>query len=162
MSRLDSFIRRMVAARACLDYAARLIADLPGPVFEFGLGNGRTYDHLREIPPERDIFVFERIVSAHPDCIPPPDRLILGNVMETLPEIRERFAESAALAHFDLATHDPVASQEFLIEVTPLVLPLLRRGAVVVSGPPIDRPDLTRLPLPEGADNGRYFIYRVA
>jgi S-adenosyl-L-methionine methyltransferase len=161
MSRLDSFIRRMVAARACLDHAARLIAELDGPVFEFGLGNGRTYDHLREILPRRDIFVFEKIVSAHPDCIPPSDRLIHGDVMETLPRLLPRFAESAALAHLDLATHDPVASQRFLGEVAPLMMPLLRRGAIVVSGPPIDRTDLARVALPEGADNGRYFMYRV-
>ncbi|MGH6887075.1 MAG: class I SAM-dependent methyltransferase, partial [Geminicoccales bacterium] len=49
MSRLDSFIRRLEAQRACLDLAAARIADLPGPVLELGLGNGRTYDHLREL-----------------------------------------------------------------------------------------------------------------
>ena len=47
MSRLDSFIRRLQAQRACLDRAAELVRDLPGPVVEIGLGNGRTYDHLR-------------------------------------------------------------------------------------------------------------------
>ena len=58
MSRLDSFIRRLEAQRACLEYAAGQIRDLPGPVLELGLGNGRTYDHLRELLPEREIFVF--------------------------------------------------------------------------------------------------------
>jgi hypothetical protein len=65
MSRLDSFIRRVQAQRACLDRAAELIADVPGPVLELGLGNGRTYDHLREQLPARRIFVFERLVQAH-------------------------------------------------------------------------------------------------
>ena len=67
MSRLDSFIRRLEAQRACLDRAAALVAGLAGPVLELGLGNGRTYDHLRALLPGRDIFVFERAVSAHPE-----------------------------------------------------------------------------------------------
>ena len=51
MSRLDSFIRRLEAQRACLALAAGRIGGLPGPVLELGLGNGRTYDHLRELLP---------------------------------------------------------------------------------------------------------------
>jgi S-adenosyl-L-methionine methyltransferase len=85
MSRLDSFIRRLEAQRACLEHAAGQIRDLPGPVLELGLGNGRTFDHLCELLPAREIFVFEREVRAHPDCIPDPAHLILGDVRETLP-----------------------------------------------------------------------------
>ena len=48
MSRLDSFIRRLAGAARRLELAVGLIGDLPGPVLELGLGNGRTYDHLRE------------------------------------------------------------------------------------------------------------------
>ena len=66
MSRLDSFIRRLEAQRACLDLAARRSPICRGPVLELGLGNGRTYDHLRELLPLREIFVFERDVRAHP------------------------------------------------------------------------------------------------
>ena len=51
MSRLDSFIRRLEAQRACLDLAARLIEGLEGEILELGLGNGRTYDHLRQLLP---------------------------------------------------------------------------------------------------------------
>lgn len=36
---LDSFIRRMKAQSDCLNFAARKIAELPGPVVELGLGN---------------------------------------------------------------------------------------------------------------------------
>ncbi len=70
MSRLDSFIRRALAQRDCLGDAARLIDGLPGPVIELGLGNGRTYGHLRTLLPAREIFVFDRQVMAHPDCVP--------------------------------------------------------------------------------------------
>src|SRR6202022_2543720 len=47
VSRLDSFIRRLKAQRACLDLAAGLVRGLDGEILELGLGNGRTYDHLR-------------------------------------------------------------------------------------------------------------------
>src|ERR671914_288874 len=106
MSRLDSFIRRLEAQRACLGYAAGQIRDLPGPVLELGLGNGRTYDHLRELLPKREIFVFEREVKAHPDCIPDAMHLILGDVRATLPEAGRRLPGPAALAHLDVGTGD--------------------------------------------------------
>ncbi|WP_236628291.1 class I SAM-dependent methyltransferase, partial [Sulfitobacter sp. HI0129] len=102
MSRLDLFIDRMVSQRACLDAAARLIADSHGPVFELGLGNGRTYHHLREILPNRQIHVFERAVASHPDSTPPDDMLILGDVNQTLPDALARFGATAALVHADL------------------------------------------------------------
>ena len=44
MSRLDIFIDRMVSQRACIDHAAALTQTMTGPVFELGLGNGRTFD----------------------------------------------------------------------------------------------------------------------
>ena len=62
MSRLDSMIRRLMAQRACLDAVTEMIRTLPGPILEIGLGNGRTYDHLRKRLPERSIFVFDLIV----------------------------------------------------------------------------------------------------
>ena len=82
MSRLDSFIARMQAQRDCLNFLKPAIDALPGPILEVGLGNGRTYDHLRDLFPGRDIYVFERKVAAHPDCIPPDDRLFLGEARE--------------------------------------------------------------------------------
>jgi hypothetical protein len=161
MSRLDSFIRRLEAQRACLDRAAALIAPCPGPVLEFGLGNGRTFDHLREILPARDVFVFERLVAAHPDCIPAPDRLVLGDLRETLPAARARFAGSAALAHLDVGTGEPASSRAFAASLAPLIAPLLRAGAVVVSEPPLAVPGWRALPLPDGVTDGRYHLYRV-
>ena len=49
MSRLDSFIRRLEAQRSCLALAVERSRHVPGVVLELGLGNGRTFDHLREI-----------------------------------------------------------------------------------------------------------------
>ncbi|MFN9941622.1 MAG: class I SAM-dependent methyltransferase, partial [bacterium] len=67
MSRLESFIRRLEAQRRCLDWAAQAIAGYPGAVLELGLGNGRTYDHLRDrLGPARAIYAFDRQLAAHP------------------------------------------------------------------------------------------------
>jgi S-adenosyl-L-methionine methyltransferase len=162
VSRLDSFIRRLEAQRACLDRAAALIAQVPGPVLELGLGNGRSFDHLREILPGRDIFVFERLVAAHPGCIPAPDRLILGDLRETLPLAFQRFAASAALAHLDVGTGEVGASRQLAAALAPSLAPLLRPGAIVVSEPPLAVPGWAALPVPEGVRVGRYHLYAVA
>jgi hypothetical protein len=161
MSRLDSFIRRMMAQRACLDRAADLIRDTPGPALELGLGNGRTYDHMRETMPKREIYVFERQVAAHADCVPPAEYLILGDARETLPMMWDRLPRTAALAHFDMGTGDVSANHRLAAELAPLVAPLLKSGAVVVSEPPIDLPGWRALPLPVGVREGRYHLYRV-
>ena len=96
MSRLDSAIRRLQAQRACLDHVCRLIAgpDSPvaGPVLEVGLGNGRTYDHLRQSLPGRPIYAFDRQVAAHPDCVPEAPFLLLGDFRDSLPAARTRIA----------------------------------------------------------------------
>jgi S-adenosylmethionine-dependent methyltransferase len=161
VSRLDSFIRRMMAQRACLDRAADLVRDVPGPVLELGLGNGRTYDHLREILPRREIFVFEREVLAHPDCVPPAEFLILGDARETLRAAWDRFPRLVALAHLDMGTGDGAANQRLAGELAPLIAPLMRPSAVVVSEPALDLPGWLALPLPAGVREGRYHIYRV-
>ena len=162
MSRLDSFIRRLEAQRACLDHAACLVRDLAGEVLELGLGNGRTYDHLRELFPERRIYVCERRLAAHPDCLPPPELLLLGDMRETLPGARRHLAGRVALAHFDPASGDVAASLVAAAEIAPLILPLLCRGAIVVSEPAIAIDGLVPLPLPNGVAAGRYRLYRWA
>ncbi|HEX3536095.1 MAG TPA: class I SAM-dependent methyltransferase [Stellaceae bacterium] len=160
MSRLDSAIRRLEAQRACLDAAARLIEATGGAVLELGLGNGRTYDHLRQLFPSRDIYVCERQVAAHPDCIPPADLLLLGDMRETLPRVRDRLGGRVALAHLDAGTGEAAANRGLADALLPLVLPLLRDGAVLVSDPPFAAPELSVLPLPEGVAPGRYHLYR--
>lgn len=160
VSRLDSFIRRLEAQRACLDHAAALIGGLNGVVLELGLGNGRTYDHLRELFPSRDIYVCERRVAAHPDCTPSPDRLILGDMRDTLPTARAPLGGRVVLAHLDVGTGDAVANRALAAELTPLIVPLLCAGGVLVSDPPHDDADLEALPLPDGVAPGRYHLYR--
>ena len=59
MSRLDAVIGRLKSQRSCLNAAVALIGEAPGHVLELGLGNGRTYDHLRLLFPNRNIYVFD-------------------------------------------------------------------------------------------------------
>jgi hypothetical protein len=161
MSRLDSFIRRMEAQRACLDRAADLIRDIDGAILELGLGNGRTYDHLRSLFPGRDIYVCERRVAAHPDCIPPDDRLFLGDLRETLPTtVRAQLAGRVAFAHLDVGTGDTAANIVLATELQPSIVALLRPGGVLASDPVLDSPQLEKLPLPDGIAAGRYHLYR--
>lgn len=156
MSRLDSAIRRLQAQKAALEDAAHRAAGLDGLVLEFGLGNGRTYDHLRTILPGRRIVVFDRQVAAHPDCIPPDQDLYLGDLFETLPRAVAELGRCAALAHLDIGTGDKAGSMALVARAAPLIAGLLAAGAVVVSDQPIEGvPGLSPLPLPVGVEPGR-------
>lgn len=160
MSRLDSFIRRLEAQRACLDHAARLVEDLPGPVLELGLGNGRTFDHLRNLLPTREIFVFDRQVNAHPACIPDPAHLFLGEIHVTLEQAKAHLPAPVALVHSDLGTGDPAGNARLAAWLAEQLPPLLAAGAVVVADQALVDPRLGALPLPAGVRHGRYFLYR--
>lgn len=161
MSRLDSVIRRLEAQRASLDRAAALIETVRGPVFELGLGNGRTFDHLRERLPRREIFVFERQVMAHPDCVPDARHLVLGDLRQTLPWARDRFGASVALVHADIGSGDKAATAALAAYLAALLPQVLGPGAIVVCDQPLDTAALEPLPPPDGVAADRYFTYRA-
>jgi len=160
VSRLDSAIRRLQAQRACLDHVAALVQGVKGPVLEIGLGNGRTYDHLRERLQDRAVFVFERQVAAHPDCVPPPPFLILGDLAETLPGALARIGAPAALAHADIGSGRPEIDRETAAMLSLHLPGLMTEGGVVASDQPLAAPRLSPLPLPETVPVGRYYLYR--
>ena len=161
MSRLDSVIRRLRAQRACLQHAAEMIRGLPGPVLELGLGNGRTYDHLRQTLPDREIFVFEREVAADPDCVPDAAHLLLGDIHETLPAAAARFGPNVALIHCDLGTGDAELNGRLTAFVAARLPGLLRPGGVVISDQDVNLAGAEALPLPAGVNPGRYFMCRA-
>lgn len=161
MSRLDSFIARMQAQRDCLNFLKPLVTPLSGPILEVGLGNGRTYDHLRELFPRRDIWVFERKVAAHPDCIPPDDRLFLGDAQQAIPQAAGRLGATAALIHTDLGTGDHAANVAMGKWLGPALDTLAGRGGYVLANQPLDVERWRRLPDPPGVPADRYFLYRV-
>jgi len=160
LTRLDKAIRRLEAQRAVLDWAAGEVAAVSGLVLELGLGNGRSYDHLRKRLAGRDIFVFERKVEAHPDTIPPDERLILGNLEDTLPAARARFAEKVALVHSDIGTGDDSRNAAFAAWLGPHIRPLIAPGGIVASDQHLEALGDWAMPLPDGVGEGRYYLYR--
>ena len=166
MSRLDSFIRRLEAQRACLDWAIVAIRDVPGIVLELGLGNGRPYDHLRAyVGNARQILAFDRQLAAHPDCVPDKAHLLLGDFKDTLPTLWQRLAGGAALIHADAGSGDAVASQAQACGLPALVDPVLAAGGIVLSDQDMAPPaslGWKALPMPRGVKPGRYHLYSKA
>jgi len=160
MTRLDSVIERLQAQRACLDWAVQAVAMIEGPVLELGLGNGRTYDHLRaRLDGARRILAFDLALAAHPACVPPADCLILGEIRQTLPALAARGFE-AALAHADLGSGDLAKTAAMADWLAAQLPPLLRAGAIVLSDQPLAASALLALDPPPGTARARYHVYR--
>lgn len=157
MSRLDSMLRRLAAQRDGLNWAATEIGDAPGDVLELGLGNGRTYDHLREILPSRRILVIEREVQAHHSCIPPDADLLLGEAAAMLAVLVAR-GGTVVLAHYDLGFGVAQADVAEAARLSPLIARVMRPGGILVSGQPLV--GFTPLPPPGTIGPERYFFYR--
>jgi hypothetical protein len=159
-SRLDRMIARLVMQRACLAHAATLIAGVPGPVLELGLGKGRTYDHLRERLPGREIFAFDRRIDAHPDCIPDGGHMVLGDFRDTVPAALHRLGRRAALIHFDIGSGDAAANAELARWIAAAAADLLAPGGIAVADQELVGTTWTPLDLPRGIAPGRYYMYR--
>ena len=162
LTRLEKLLLRLEAQHICLQWAFREIADQPGVVFEMGLGHGRTYDHLRTYLPEREIYVFDREVDCFDDCIPPGDRMLLGDIADTLSAAATRFGGQVVLAHADLGSYDEAHNIAMAAKLSRRLPPVLAPGAIVLSDLPLELSGARPLPLPAGAGEGRYFLYRNA
>jgi hypothetical protein len=157
LSRLDSFIRRVTAQRTILDFVCEQVTGRTGLILELGLGNGRTFDHLREKLPGRRIVAFDRALAAHTCSTPAEGDLVLGEIRETA----ARFVGGdVAMVHADIGTGSDALDAITLTWLPQLTASLLQPGGLAVSGLPLDHPDLAELPLPEGVSVGRYFLYR--
>ena len=160
-SRLVSFIHRITSQRACLNLAHHLVRDISGPVLELGLGNGRTYDHLRLLFPDREIYVFERKIAAHPDCIPDEEHAILGDFRETLASALDRIGAPAAFIHGDFGSANPEKTAALAAWLGPQLIPIAAPGAVVATDQYLETDGLVPLSPPPGVGKNRYFMYRV-
>ncbi len=165
MSRLDAFIKRVTAQRDCLNEIARRIAADPalreGPILELGLGNGRTYDHLRSLFPDRDIFVFDREIAAHPACVPPAHLALLGDFRDTVPAALARIGRRAVLAHGDFGSADPARTAALADFLGPALDPLMAVGAYVVSDQKMSVARWRSLTPPATVEPERYFVWQV-
>lgn len=161
MSRLDFMISRLTAQRALLDEAARQIAGRPGCVFELGLGSGRTYDHLRQLFPDREIFAFDRAINAHPKCIPDGDHMILGEIRETLLFCGPRIPAKPVFVHVDLGSGDPTQDLITRSWLSPLVAKWTEPGTIVLADRPLDG-DYEEVPRPLGCPNSGHRLLRAS
>ena len=158
MSRLDSFINRLTAQRDLLNHIAQEDLLPPqGAILELGLGNGRTFNHLRELFPDRRIVVFDRAVAAHKSSIPDEENIVLGEIATTAAGFVN---QNAAMVHADIGTGYDDADRQTLTWLPNLTVGLLAPGGIAASGLPLSHPQLATLPLPPGIAPDRYYLYR--
>lgn len=157
MSRLDSAIRRLCAQRDCLNAA---VAAAPEGVFlEVGLGNGRTYNHLREIAPDREIWVIDRQMNAHPASAPPDALFLCGEADDMLAALHGRIGRKVALAHYDLGVGIEEQDTPLRARMAPLLRDLLAPAALLVANGRFDLFDT--IPAPDTVPKDRYFMHRA-
>jgi len=158
VSELDMLIRRLMAQRASIERAADLVATLEGPAIVLGLGDGAALDHLCEVVRKRGVIVFDRGPIADGAAGQAAER-VEGDPRETLPRSWERLKRSAALVLINFPITDET---RLAAEVAPLVAPILRPGAVVVSEIALELPGWEKLAVPEGVREGRHHLYRAS
>ncbi|MCV6585967.1 MAG: class I SAM-dependent methyltransferase [Marinibacterium sp.] len=158
MSRLDSMLRRLAAQRDGLNWAAARITDMAGDVVDLGLGNGRTYDHLREILPERRIWVVDRALNCHPSCVPPSENYLEGEAEPML----DRMAQDGTrivLAHYDFGYGVEADDVAEAARLSPRVAAIMAPGGLIVSGQPLV--GFEELQGPDTIAPDRYRFYRA-
>lgn len=158
MSRLDSMLRRFTAQRDGLNWAADRIAGQDGDALDLGLGNGRTYDHLREIMPDRRIWVIDRVLQCHPSCIPPKENYLEGEAEPMLKKLAQ-MGTKIILAHYDFGSgikEDDVAEAARL---SPMIAAVMQPGGTLISGQPLV--GFEEIKGPDTIAPDRYMFYRT-
>ena len=150
--------RRLGAQIEGLNWAAEQIASVAGDALELGLGNGRTYDHLRQVLPDRRIWVIERQVAPHPDSMPPKEDILLGEALDMLPQMA-RDGVRLALAHYDLGSGIKQMDVAEAAELSALIAAVMQPGGLVVSQQPL--PGFEQITGPDTVHPERYLFYRA-
>ena len=152
VSRLDSFIRRLEAQRACLDLAAALVAR---PRRAGAGARARQRPDLRSSA--RAVSRTGRSMSASARSRRIPTACRRPNCCSSATcarPCRPRAHGSPAGSRWPISTPasgDVAASRALAAELAPLIVPLLRPGAVLVSEPADGRwPSSRSLALPDG------------
>ena len=158
MSRLDSMLRRLTAQRDGLNWAAEQISAMDGDVLDMGLGNGRTYDHLREILSSRRIWVIDRVLQCHPSCVPPEQDFLQGEAKPMLERLVSE-GRKIALAHYDFGFGVKEKDVAEAASLSPVIAKAMAAGGIIVSGQPLV--GFEELDGPEGIAPGRYMFYRA-
>jgi len=156
MSRLDSMLRRLTAQRDGLNWAAERIRGKAGDVLDMGLGNGRTYDHLREILSDRRIWVMDRVLQCHPDSTPPAEDFLQGEAEPMLQKLTDG-GHKIALAHYDFGRGIKADDVAEAARLSPLIAQVMQPGGLLISGQPLVGFD--QIEGPESIAPDRYLFY---
>jgi hypothetical protein len=157
MSRLESFRRRLTAQIDGINWAIEQTRDIQGDILEMGLGNGRTYDHLRENA-DRRIWVIDRVLQCHPSCVPPEEDFLLGEADDTLAELAKNNAQ-IAFANYDFGFGVKEKDVEEGGRLSPLIKAVMVPGGMVVSQQPLI--GFTQISGPDTIVGDRYHFYRA-
>ncbi len=158
MSRLESMMRRLAAQKDGLEWAAAEIRDMSGDVLELGLGNGRTYDHLRQILPDRRIWIIDRGMNCHPSCVPPVSDFLQGEASEMLGKMVQ-LGVQVSFAHYDFGFGDKARDVAEAMRLSMAIAGVMISGGVIASSQPLMGFDVVRGPLSVAPE--RYCFYRV-
>jgi SAM-dependent methyltransferase len=158
MSRLDSMLRRLTAQRDGLNWAVAQISETEGDVLDMGLGNGRTYDHLREILPERRIWVMDRVLQCHPSSTPPTEDFLQGEAEPMLEKLAAGGAR-IAMAHYDFGRGIKEEDVAEAARLSPLIAQVMRPGGMLISGQPLV--GFEQISGPDTIAPDRYLFYRA-
>lgn len=158
MSRLDSMLRRLTAQRDGLNWTAEQIAAQPGDIVDMGLGNGRTYDHLRTLFPDRRIWVIDRVLQCHPSCVPREQDFLQGEAPAMLARLAET-SDGIALAHYDFGRGIKSEDVAEAARLSPAIGAVMRPGGLIISGQPLE--GFQQITGPDTIDPDRYLFYRA-
>jgi hypothetical protein len=158
MSRLESMYRRIGAQISGLNWAVEMIADLPGDVLELGLGNGRSYHHLREKLPNRSIWVIDREMNAHPSSVPPDEYFLKGEAEAMLARMASGGVR-LALAHYDFGVGVDEVDDAEALRLSPAIRSVMVPGGLIVSQQRLE--GFSAETGPDDIARGRYFFYRA-
>ncbi|SEO20767.1 S-adenosyl-L-methionine methyltransferase [Salinihabitans flavidus] len=159
MSRLDSMMRRLAAQRDGIEWGLARIGGIDGDILDMGLGNGRTYDHLREHAGGRRIRVIDRVLQCHPSCVPPQEDFLEGEADAMLDRLAAEGAR-IALVHYDLGFGVKDRDVAEAARLSPRIARIMMPGGILVSGQPLEGFD--PLPGPDTVAPDRYCFYRHA
>lgn len=158
MSRLESMRRRLSAQIDGINWAADLISNTPGDVLEMGLGNGRTYDHLRQEVAGRRIWVIDRVLKPHPSCIPPAEDFLQGEAEEMLQRLSHD-SHKMALAHYDFGHGVKEKDVAEGASLSPFIASVMVSGGLVLSQQPLV--GFEQISGPDTIHPDRYLFYRA-
>lgn len=104
--------------------------------------------------------MFDRVINSYPDCTPNSERMIIGDLSETLPAAAARFAGQVILAHSDVGSFSAENNAEMGKVVSSHLPRALAAGALILSDLPLSIAETELLPLPPGARRDSYYVYR--